>query len=91
VSANASQRRARNAILSARASDYRDWTLLAACKPCERQVWLPLRDRPGTVGDVVRRLRCQACRRRPTSVRIDCDLPGWRRRTVRLEGPGAYG
>lgn len=63
MSANASQRRARIAILSAPVAEYAAWDVVAVCRPCDRQVMLPaaaLGD--GTVAAGVRRLRARTRR-----------------------------
>ena len=93
MSANRSTRQVRAAILSAKVAEYERWELLASCAPCERPALsLPVTSLGrGTIADGLRRLRCQACGQLPSDVWISAKGEGWRRRTVKLWGEGAYG
>lgn len=93
MSANRSSRQIRAAVLSASVAEYERWELLASCSPCDRPALaLPAAALGrGPIAEGLRRLRCKICGQLPSDVWISCQGEGWRQRTVKIWGDGAYG
>lgn len=92
MSADWTTRQVRAAILNAKVAEYERWELLASCNACDRHArsLMTVALGMGTICDGVRRLRCQACRQPPSNVWISYAGEGWRQRTIKLWGDGAY-
>ena len=93
MSSNTSQRRSQNLILAARVADYVSWTIIVSCAACSPAKTVPMASLPAelTVMQAMMRMRCRICHGRVVAAAIDNGVPGWRARTVRLWGAGAYG
>ena len=65
--------------------------MLVACARCDTPRTVPLAELPPdlTIMRELLRLRCQACRGWIGTATLDNGLPGWRRRIVKVWGPGS--
>jgi hypothetical protein len=92
VSSNTSQRKAQATILASTPEDLSEWWLLADCGQCGPRA-VPVASLPAglTVFRVLARMRCRACGGGVAAASIDNVAEGWRRRVVKVWGPGSYG
>jgi len=104
MSANTSQRKLHGGVMGATVANFAGWRLVATCRGCcfcrtlisscgrcpvsaVPVSCLP----PGvTLATVLHRLRCARCGSRADCVLLDNQVPDWRRRVIRLWGPGAH-
>ena len=103
MSANTSQRKLQSIVLGSDVAGYATWRMIVTCRGCAPAgPVLALRHVPGpavpvfrlppgvTLATVLHRLRCARCGSRADRVLLDNQAPDWRRRVIRVWGPGSH-